>query len=474
LILRGARAAAALPAVLLVTWGARVAGANATAAGVLFLVLVVGLAAWGGWPAGVVASVAATVCLDLFFIPPYGQLAIADPGDVAALASFLVAAVLSGRLVARARRQAEEADVRRREVEILYELCFSLFAASQRPGGLGEEAARTLSALGARTGLLLLASANSPEEPPRVFGEPLPLDESTLGQVRGSRSIVETSGAGEERVVYIPLLVGALLAGVLVARGTAASRKVLESAGRLLALAVERERLLAESAHLAAVRASDALKTSLLRAVSHDLRTPLTAMQLGLEGLRRYVGESPEAAASLRDIAREQERLTRRIDNLLALARLEAGLARPHPEEMPAGSLFRAARESLALVLAGRAVEVRVDRGAPDPWVDPSLMLEIVVNLLENAARAAPPAEPLELTAGADPDDPGRVRLEVLDRGPGMPAGDLRSGGLGLQIAASLATANGGSLALLDRPGGGTIARLTVPASVLSENRETS
>ena len=459
-------------AVALLTLFARQVGANATAAGVLYLVLVLAMTGWGGWPAGVMASIAATVCLDVFFIPPFGTLDIADPGDVAALASFLAASFVAARLVVRSRRQAEEADVRRREVEILYELCFGLFTAGQRPGVLGEAAARTLSTLGARAGVLVLApEAGGAQEEPHVIGEGQPpLDPAALERVRDLRSVLETvemaemtETAGGERVVYIPLLVGGLFDGVLVARGAAASRKVLESAGRLLALAVERERLLTASAHLAAVRASDALKTSLLRAVSHDLRTPLTAMQLTLEGLRRHLAGIPEAAAGLRDLAREQERLTRRIDNLLALARLEAGVARPHPEDLPAGALFRSARESLPLVLADRPVEVRVARGCPDLWVDPSLALEILVNLLENAARAAPPGALLELIAGPDPDAPGQVRLEVLDRGPGVPAA-VKSG-LGLQIAAGLTAANGGTLVLLDRPGGGTIARLTLPAA---------
>ena len=469
----------------LVTVLARQAGANAPTAGFLYLVLVLGIATWRGWLAGAVASVAATVCYNYFFLPPLGTLVITDPANWVALASFLIAATLASRLVVNARRQAAAADLRRREVEILYELCFGLFAASQRRGSLGEAAARTLSALGARAGMLVPAAfPDAGAELPHVIGEgPLPLDGEALERVRELRSIVESGPDGEDRVVYIPLLVGGALDGVLVARGAVAERKLLESAGRLLALALERERLLDEAARLAGVRESDALKTSLLRAVSHDLRTPLTAMRLALEGLRREVGESPGALAALRGLAREHERLTLRIDNLLSLVRLEAGLASPHPEETPPGTLFRAARDALSLVLAGRPVEVRVDREAPEPWVDPSLGLEIVVNLVENAARAAPAESPLELTAGVDPDDPSRVRLEVVDRGPGVPAevrrlaldpggaipvsgaGDVRPGGLGLRIAASLARANGGSLALLDRPGGGTIARLTLPAA---------
>ncbi|HEX3126248.1 MAG TPA: ATP-binding protein, partial [Thermoanaerobaculia bacterium] len=162
--------------------------------------------------------------------------------------------------------------------------------------------------------------------------------------------------------------------------------------------------------------------------------------------------------ASLRGLSVQQERLTRRIDNLLSLARLEAGVARPQPEPTPAGSLFRAAREQLALVLDGRPVEVDVQPGCPDLWTDPSMSLEVLVNLLENAARSAPADQPLELAAASVD---GHVRLEVKDRGPGLPTNLVE--GLGLRIARSLAEADGGSIELLNRSGGGTIARLDLP-----------
>jgi two-component system sensor histidine kinase KdpD len=466
-------------ALALVTAAGRWAGANAPTIGSIYLVVVLGLAAWGGWAVGATASVAAMFCFNYFFLPPLGTLTIAEPANWVALLSFLAASTFASRLVANARRQAEEAQRRRREVETLYDLCFSLFAVSQRPGVLGEAAARTLRALGAGAGALVLLDDRGGEMVSAIGEERLEIGDAAIARAREGR-IFELAGT-----VYIPLEVGGRVNGVLVARGIAAPRTVLEPAGRLLALAVERERLLGEAAHLEAIRESDTLKTSLLRAVSHDLRTPLTAIRLEVESLGRHVADRPEAMASVQGLALEAERLARRIDNLLALARLEAGLARPHPEAMPAGALFRAARESLTLILAARPVEVRIAPGCPDLWVDPSLALEIVVNLLENAARAAPAGSPLELAASAADTAPGQVRVEVSDRGPGIPAGlrrmlqsprDLRpgadrgsgdsaSGGLGLQIARSFAEADGGSLALLDRPGGGTVARLDLPAA---------
>lgn len=483
----------------IVTLAGRVGGADATTIGFFYLAAVLGLAAWGGWAVGAVASVAAMLCFNFFFLPPFGTLTVADPSHWVALFAFLGASTLTSRLVATARREAAQAERQRREVEILYELCFGLFTVSPRPGALGEEAGRTLRAIGAEAGALWLAGEGSPA---CVIGAPFDADPVVLAQVLGSRDGIQEvrPEEGERRTAYIPLAAGERVGGVLAARGALASRAVLEPAGRLLALAIECDRLLEEAAHLEAVRESDALKTGLMRAVSHDLRTPLTAMRLEIESLDRQLQDQPAPLASVRGLSLAQERLERRIDNLLSLARLEAGVARPRPEPVPPGELFRAARESLALILAGREVKVRVAAGCPDLWADPSLTLEALVNLLENAARAAPPGSPIELVAmpeTPDPADPVRVWVEVRDAGPGMPAalrhlvddareprqgdaapgraresGDSAAGGLGLHIARGLAEANGGALFLIDRAGegrSGTVARLRLPAAPVPE-----
>ncbi len=437
----------ALGGVILVS---RAAGANEITAGLLLLVAVLGLTTWGGWTVGAAASVAATLCLNFFFMHPTGTFTIEAPSNWVALGCFLAASTLVSRLVARARQEAAAALARQRELEVLYDLSFGLFTAT--PGALGEAAARTLRAIGAESGALFLAGS----EPVLLIGAP-EVDATFVDAARKSSGILEDGGTS-----YIPLQIGGHIGGVLLAMEPTAPPAVLEPAVRLLALAVERERLLRETAHLEAVRESDALKTALLRAVSHDLRTPLTSIRLEIENLERRLAGRPEDFASLRSLSRQLERLTRRIDNLLALARLEAGVARPHPEPMPAGSLFRAAQESLALILEGRTVQVRIQPGCPDVWADPSVSLEVLVNLLENAARAASPEQPLELAAEALD---GHVRIEVRDRGPGLPAGESLSEGLGLQIARSLAEADGGTIELLNRSGGGTIARLDLPAA---------
>src|SRR5258708_2808710 len=125
-------------AAALVTLAGRWSGANATTIGFFYLAVVLALAAWGGWAVGASASVAAMMCFNLFFLPPFGTLTIEEPSNWVALFAFLGASTLASRLVATARRQAAEAQRRRREVEVLYDLCFTLFTVSQRQGVLGE------------------------------------------------------------------------------------------------------------------------------------------------------------------------------------------------------------------------------------------------------------------------------------------------------------------------------------------------
>lgn len=257
-------------------------------------------------------------------------------------------------------------------------------------------------------------------------------------------------------------------------------RKELET------LHVEREKFIEETAHLQALRESEMLKTSLLRAVSHDLSTPLTAMTIHIQTLRRKAEHDDELRDSVAGIAGEAERLHRRITNLLSMARLEAGQAKPRREPTPPADLFHSVRENLPLVFQSRPVTIHVDDDCPDANVDPSLALEILVNLIENAHRASTDGAPLELVARRHPLDPAKVRIEILDRGPGLPPGvadadgnllagatsDLPQRGLGLEIARSLAAANDGSIGVTPRPGGGTVARLDVPAAPLPQEEQ--
>jgi two-component system sensor histidine kinase KdpD len=470
---------------MLVTLVGRWSAANAATAGFLFLLLVLGLSVRRGLGGGLAASVAATLCYNLFFLSPVGTLTIADPANWVALGTFLVTSVVASRLVVHARSRAEEAQRSATETQILYDLGFGLFTSTSRLGTVGDATATCLRTIGAEGGGLVLfhQGSDAPVLVSAIGPRRIDPGHPALARVAERREVLLTEEDGG-RMAYVPLQVGEAVIGVLIVSGSPVAGRILESAGRLMALAVERERLLAETTHLEALKASDGLKTSLLRAVSHDLRTPLTAIRLEMEALGRRLRDRPDLTPFLTALSRERERVTRRIDDLLTLARLESGIIEPHPEPTPVGTLFQLARESLSAILAERTVVVRIDPACPDLYVDPALALEVIVNLLENGARVASSDLPLELAAAPDLEDASRMRIEILDRGPGVPP-TLRNvllgpsarhahtgpadsgGGLGLEIATGLARALGGGLALLPRPGGGTIARIVLPAAAL-------
>jgi len=466
---RGARLALSVGAVALTTAGARLAAFNASTAGFLFLLVVLFSATAGGLPAGISASIAATVAFNYFFLPPIGTFHVADAENWIALATFLVVSSVASRLVTRARAQAERARARATEVQALYELSVELFLVVASEHALAEAASRALAATGARGGAVLLFG---PDEEDRLLASiPARPDEAALQRARSLRVHRQTLEfpTAEGRDLYVPLGTAKEPNGVLIALQTPATRAAVESIARLLTLAMEREHLLGERAHLEALRESESMKTALLRAVSHDLSTPLTAITVQVASLQRQLSGQP-TGKTVSLLGEEVARLRRRTENLLALARLETGSIAPRPEPIPPPDLFRAARDNLGT--AARRFAVQVTPDCPDVFADPSLALEIIVNLVENADNASPADATLELVASRHPSEPERVRLGVLDRGRGMAAqpmepdaGDIRPRGLGLEIAGRFAQASGGRVALEQRPGGGTCAWLDLPVA---------
>jgi two-component system sensor histidine kinase KdpD len=357
-----------------------------------------------------------------------------------------------------------------------------LFTSTTRVAPLGEAAGRALTLLGASAGgLVLFEGGNSYRQQVVWWTGPRgdEVEDIVAGVGRHSQPVQLPSRFGTD--FYLPLVLGGRASGVLVARGAHTSKEALESVARLVAIAVEREKYIEESAHLGALREADALKTSLLRAISHDLTTPLTSISIRTEGLKRHAARDSDLAEDVNGIAEDTSRLRRRIEGLLAMARLEGGTIRPRPEPTPPGDLFRAVRENLPRVFESRSVTARVEPDCPDAYVDPSLALEVLVNFVENADRVSPAGEPLELFARKHPLAGDQVRIEVLDRGPGIGAienssalspSDVPGRGLGLEIARSLAAASGGSIGLSNRPGGGAVARLDLPAAPAIVARE--
>jgi two-component system sensor histidine kinase KdpD len=252
--------------------------------------------------------------------------------------------------------------------------------------------------------------------------------------------------------------------------------RLLPALASLVAVAVDRAELQREALEAEALRRSDAAKTALLRAVSHDLRSPLTAIDAaasGLDSAALHLGEE-DRRALLATIREESARLGRLVENLLDLSRLQAGAAQPRPELWPAEELVAQALDELS---EGDArVVLELDEEAPPVRVDAAQVERVLVNLIENALKYSPADAPVHVSLDvAD----GEVRLHVIDRGPGIAAAErerlfepFRRGvdagasgaGLGLAIARGFAEANGGRVWAEPAPGGAHLV-LALPAA---------
>lgn len=422
-------------------------------------------------------AVAATLVYNYYFFPTRRTLWVEDPENWIALATFLFTSLVANRLLMRERLQAEMAQSGRDEIEALYEMSVSLLQGTGGAEQIGTAAARYLARIGAASGGLILFGASPQHQQVLAWtGVPLTDEVEDLAAGVGRHHHVTEIPSRFGRDLCLPLRVGGRTTAALLVRGVVHNRAALDSAANLLAFAIERDRFVTERAHVEALRQANELKTSLLQAVSHDLKSPLTVLAVESESLERIGIGNEAAAAHVRVLREEVARLHRRIDNLLSLARYEAGVVSPRVEPTPAADLFRAARESLPTILSRHPVQTTVDDDAGDLLVDPSLALEIVINLIENAAGATAAGRAIELHARCSRELDGRVWVEVRDRGAGLPteqarrlrtvdASEAPGAGLGLELARTLAVLSGGSVEWFEREGGGTIARLDVPAA---------
>ena len=449
---------------------------NAASAGFLLLVAILFIASRRSLLIATIGSVAATLAYNFFFFTPKRTLHIDDPANWIVLASFLVTSIIANRLLVRQRAEAERARTIQEEVEALYDVSVDLLKATGGMRMIGEAAARWINAIGAASGGLILFGSSAQQQQVVVWtGAPITdeIEDLAAGVGRHRRLTEIPSRFGKDSCA--PLLRGDKAEGVLIVRGSRATRNALESVAALTALAVERERFISERAHLEALRERDDLRTSLLRAVAHDLNSPLTVLTMESEAIARQEIADPAINGHFDTMREQLAQLKRRIENLLSVARIEAGIIHPRAEPTPAADLFRAARENLALVVRSRTIRTSIEPDAPDALVDPSLALEIVVNLVENAHSASPPESELELRSRRSEYDRARVWLEILDRGNGFSPQQQRAlrtvglsdtdRGLGLELARTLAILSGGSVEWFSREGGGTIARIDLPAA---------
>ena len=487
----GLRVAAGLAAVAAVTAACRWLGVvNAATVSTTFLLVVLVVAATSRLWVAVTVSVVAVLCFNFFFIPPLGTFVVAEPQNWLALISFLAVSLVASNLSAVARARTAEATGRRDEQARLFDLSRDVLVLPDSRAALTALAA----AVARRFDLEYLAIALPAGETwdiasagaadvtldPKQLAGALAAAQTTLEFDAYSRTYAghRDLTAGERTVRLVPLRVGTRPIGLMAASGRPVDPGTLDALAGVVAIAIERATLLQERKAAELTRQSDELKSALLASIGHDLRTPLTAIRVAAANLREAALPPADRQEQSDLIQAEVARLARLFQNLIDLARIDAGavardVRRVHPSEIVA-----AAREQVEHLLRGHSLTVTVDPDVP-VRLDPRLTASALAHLLENAAQYAPAGTTIEVRAGVDDDE---LQIAVRDNGPGIAAADLphvfdrfyrgegarvrASGtGMGLWIARGFLAAQHGRVWAENAAGGGASVTLAVPAT---------
>jgi two-component system, OmpR family, sensor histidine kinase KdpD len=412
--------------------------------GVLYVLPVMAIAVAFGVVYALGCAVASMLAFNFFFLPPVHNFSLRDSENWVALGVYLGTAIVVGQLAAQVRRRAGEAEQREREATLVADLSLSLLRSEHVQEELRGIATRTAEVLGAKGARIELGSLRRPERDEIAFD--LEAGERSVGRIFFKRGFEPSSDALD---------------------------RVLPALASILAVAQDRERLGLKAVETEGLRRSDAIKTALLRSVSHDFRSPLTAMRAAVDGLSS--ASLQLRAADRRDLLQtidvEARRLERLVHNLLDLSRLHADAAEPRPEVWTADGIVGQALEALG----DGAERVAVNLGVESPTfrVDGAQAERALVNLIENALKFSSPTDVVDVSVETAE---GEARIRVTDRGPGLTEAQLRrifdpferaasqSGtGLGLTIARGFAEANGGRVWAESKEGSGASFVLAFP-----------
>jgi two-component system sensor histidine kinase KdpD len=462
-----------LAGVALVTFvSTSVAPVNATTVGFAYLLLILIVASvWGFFEASL-SSVAATLTFNFFFFPPVGRFTIADPQNWIALFSFLATSLIASRLSAEAKRKALDALARQQDVERLYTFSRAiLLIDSSEP--FPKQLVKALA------DIFELSAAVLYERRTEVFYRAGPLDfeglddhlqdaalqGSTFSDPQGSR-VVTAVRLGSEPIAGLGL------------QGPRMPDSVLQGIANLVAIGLERARAQDLASQVEAARQSEKLRTTLLDAMAHEFKTPLTSVMAATSSLLAEPDQPRESRTELARIADEEAKHLRElIDDAVEMGRLDGNHIQVQAEPSDVADIVRDVVASMRPEIDSRPLSVVCDPPPPAIPIDRRLMRLAIKQLLDNALKYSPADAPVTIQVH---NGSGTLTVAITDHGKGIPAQEQRrifdrlyrspsveqqvpGFGLGLSIAQNIARAHRGQLTVDSSPGETTF-RLTLPA----------
>lgn len=449
----------------------------------LLLVLVAALR-FGRGPA-VLSAFLGVGLFDFFIVPPHLSLAVADVQYLIVFAVMLAVALTTGHLAVRLRNEAEQASRREERTRLLYELARDL-AGTLAVAQVAAAVHPFLRGLGLES-LLLVPDLHEELQPEAVEAITPPRIDAALARTAYERAELITLdhlAAFGEAAAYFPLKAPMRCRGVLAVAvredglpSLHEAQPLLQAAAALIAIALERIHYAEIAQETQVQMLSERLRSSILSALSHDVRTPLTALVGLADSLSLLQPPLSAAARETAEAIAEQARLLHGlVENLLDMARLNAGEVRLHKDWCLIEDVIASSLQLLRAAFSRHPVRIDLAPDLPLVEFDAVLVERVLANLLENAAKYAPPDTSIDITATKDG---AWLVVAVSDRGPGLPAGrseelfnlfvrgQVESStpgmGLGLAICKAIIDAHGGHIKAENREGGGACFRFTLP-----------
>jgi two-component system sensor histidine kinase KdpD len=458
------RLPASLVVVAAITFTCRhVIPVNSTTAGFAYLLGILAIAATWGLIESIIASIAAMLCFNFYFLPPVGMFTIADPQNWVALFAFLTTALVASHLSDREKKQADDAKGRQRETEQLYALSRAILLTDPAQS-VGSQAARHISEIFECQGVALYDAKTG-----EVFrgGADDMLDiESKLKQVA-----VQGNNFAEPPLFAAAILLGGKPIGSLAMKGSSLSDGALQALLNLVAIALERVRMEEAANRADAARQSEEFKSTLLDAIAHEFKTPLTSIKAASTSM---LSDSPTLSPQFRELAaiidEETDRMNQLVTEAVRMSQIDAGKIRLERESIDVAQFLKKILDQFESQAAGRTVRLNPSPNLPLVSADPELLSLALRQVIDNALKYSPAGSPIGIVADLEGD---RVVIRVHDRGPGIPERErerifdkfYRRGavrdrvpgtGLGLYIAREILRTHGGDLRIETEPGEGT------------------
>ncbi|OGQ71108.1 MAG: hypothetical protein A2W73_04435 [Deltaproteobacteria bacterium RIFCSPLOWO2_12_55_13] len=453
----------------------------------LLLVVAVGLKLNRG-PVLTVAA-ASALLWNVLFIPPRFTIYIEKFDDVMMFVMFFVVALAMGHLTNRLRRSQVAEQRRERRTAALYELAHQAAFATDLDTGLRAAVSLITSIFGAQAALLLRQKDHT------LSNVTHPASSLTLSEKEKSVAAWAfdrrmpagkfTDTLPDSEALHLPLQARTAVMGVLAIRPSAGKsfdlteRELLEAFAALIGTILEKDHFIEAFKHAEIIETSERLHRALFDSVSHELKTPLAAVQAGIDALSKQIGAEGERQATLREVQAAVQRLHRVINNLLNMTRIEAGVIQPKLDWCDVAELVQSAVDLAGEGIAERRIVIEVDRELPMVRLDQALIEQCLCNLLLNAASWSRPGTNITVRAALEG---GQLVLAVLDEGPGLNESDLRrifekfyrasdarpgGTGLGLAIVDGFVRAHGGTAAAANRQTGGAEFTLEIPVETM-------